>query len=368
MVHGQENIADTTIPVTFHTFDDTTFTLELSPTSIGQYNADYLRNHTPDNVTLEREAKDLSIYNENGQYRFEGTLEEGYAIEDHYLSFLISQIPQNTSYNGLDIKIPYSIDTPRPYLISGDSKTPLDVISQGVSDYAGSSQSRIYNIDTALANFNGISIAPGEDFSFNDHLGPVDASTGYKMELVIKGPKTVPDYGGGVCQVSSTVFRAALQAGLPILERKPHSYAVSYYTPWGTDATIYPGVVDLKFTNDFKTPLIVQGYREGSELHINFYGTQDKRKVLLIGPQIYGQMGAPNPTVETVDTLPPGKRVWKEHGHNGFHASWERVITTVDGTHSETFDSTYEARGGYVLEGAVAKQTEPESSSEESNS
>jgi len=121
------------------------------------------------------------------------------------------------------------------------------MLGKGESDFKGSSAARIHNIKTAVAIYDGLLIEPGQEFSFNEILGEVDAGTGYKAELVIKGDKLIPEYGGGVCQVSTTMFRSAINAGLPIIERKSHSLSVRYYTPQGFDATIYPGVVDLKF-------------------------------------------------------------------------------------------------------------------------
>src|SRR5690606_12401890 len=106
--------------------------------------------------------------------------------------------------------------------------------------FSGSTPNRRHNIQTSMNRYQGVLIAPGETFSFNERLGEVDGSTGYKLELVIKSTGTVPEFGGGVCQVSSTVFKSALLAGLPIDERSPHSYAVSYYAQidgHGLDAT-----------------------------------------------------------------------------------------------------------------------------------
>jgi vancomycin resistance protein YoaR len=80
----------------------------------------------------------------------------------------------------------------------------------------------------------GVIIKPGEEFSFNHYLGPVKAEQGFLPELVIKRTGTVPELGGGLCQVSSTTFRAAMNAGLPITQRKNHAYAVQYYSPQGT--------------------------------------------------------------------------------------------------------------------------------------
>jgi vancomycin resistance protein YoaR len=94
-------------------------------------------------------------------------------------------------------------------------------VAEGYSNFFGSPPNRIHNINVAMQAFDGLLVAPGEEFSFGENLGEVNEETGYKKELVIKEGKTIPDYGGGVCQVSSTLFRAAFFGGFPITDRKP---------------------------------------------------------------------------------------------------------------------------------------------------
>ena len=139
----------------------------------------------------------------------------------------------------------------------------------------------------SLIIFTGIILRPGEQFSFNNLLGPVDASTGYLPERVIKEGKLIPEYGGGLCQVSTTLFRAVFHTGLPIKERRPHSLPVRYYNPQGFDATIYPGVSDLKFTNDTPAHILIQAKVVGSKLNFEIYGTSDNRRVVTDGPRQY---------------------------------------------------------------------------------
>ena len=112
---------------------------------------------------------------------------------------------------------------------------------------------------------------------------------GYQPELVIKGGQTIPEYGGGLCQLSTTVFRAAILAGLPITERRPHSFPVKYYNPQGFDATIYPGVTDLKFINDTGKHILLQTRIDGTQLIVEFYGSNDGRQVAMDGPYQYDQ-------------------------------------------------------------------------------
>ncbi|MDO8591847.1 MAG: VanW family protein [bacterium] len=162
-----------------------------------------------------------------------------------------------------------------------------ELLARGESDFGGSPKNRTHNIIVGAKQFNGIILAPSEEFSFNKLLGAVDASTGYLPELVIKGGKLIPEYGGGLCQVSTTIFRAANVAGLPILERHPHALPVRYYNPQGYDATIYPGVSDFRFKNDTLAHILIQSKIVGSKLYFEIYGTKDGRQVTIDGPRSY---------------------------------------------------------------------------------
>ncbi|MBU4257314.1 VanW family protein, partial [Patescibacteria group bacterium] len=138
-----------------------------------------------------------------------------------------------------------------------------EIIGIGHSNFAGSPTNRRHNIKTGAQALNGILIKPDEEFSLNSALGEIDASTGYLPELVIKGNKTIPEYGGGLCQIGTTMFRGALDSGLPITMRRNHSYRVSYYEPAGTDATIYNPLPDLRFINDTGNYILIQSRIEG---------------------------------------------------------------------------------------------------------
>ena len=161
------------------------------------------------------------------------------------------------------------------------------LLGKGESDYGKSPSSRIHNLKVGMSKFNGIILKPGEEFSFDKILGTVEESDGYQAELVIKNGKLERELGGGLCQVSTTVFRAAIMSGLPITERKPHSFPVQYYNPQGFDSTIYPGVVDLRFINNTQNHILVQTKVVGSKLSVEIYGSDDGRKVVVEGPIQY---------------------------------------------------------------------------------
>ncbi|HNV12333.1 MAG TPA: VanW family protein [bacterium] len=211
-----------------------------------------------------------------------------------------------------------------------------ELIGSGHSNFAGSPTNRRHNIKVGAEKLNGLIIKPGEEFSLVTALGPTTAEAGYLPELVIKGNKTVPEYGGGLCQVATTMFRAALGTGLPITERKNHSYRVSYYEPAGTDATIYSPRPDLKFKNDTNHNILIQARFEGAnDMYFDFWGTSDGRLSTTTYPVIYNIV-RPGPTqiIETTD-LKPGEKKCTERAHSGAEAYFDYFVTYNPGTESE---------------------------------
>jgi vancomycin resistance protein YoaR len=220
-----------------------------------------------------------------------------------------------------EVNLPVNLVEPAITLEKVNELGITTLIGRGESDFKGSTSSRIHNIRLGSAKFNGAIVKPDETFSFNSILGEVDENNGYQSELVIKKGKLVYEYGGGLCQVSTTLFRSAIMAGLPIVERRPHSFPVRYYDPQGFDATIYPGVVDLKFKNDTPNHILIQSRIEDSKLVFDIYGPDDGRKVVLDGPYQYDQ---------------------KSNG--AMRARFTRKITFADGSaKEERFDSSYGA-------------------------
>jgi len=215
--------------------------------------------------------------------------------------------------------------------VSNDLKI-TEIIGTGHSNFKGSSPSRIHNIKTGASALHGLLIKPGEEFSLISNLGSIDASGGYKTELVIKGDKTTPEYGGGLCQVGTTVFRTALQSGLPITMRRNHSYRVSYYEPAGTDATIYDPWPDFRFINDTGNYILIQYRMSGNDLYFDFWGTKDGRQVTVTEPTIYNIV-KPEPTkiIET-DELEPGKKKCTESSHNGADAYFDYKVVYPEGS------------------------------------
>lgn len=206
-----------------------------------------------------------------------------------------------------------------------------EIVGIGRSNFSGSPVNRRHNIAVGAAAVNGTIVQPGEEFSLLKTLGAVDGSTGYKPELVIKGDKTVPEFGGGLCQIGTTAFRVALAAGVPITERRNHSYRVTYYEPAGTDATIYDPAPDFKFKNDYSTPLLFQTRIQGDDLIFELWGTKDGRLATQTKP-IISNIKAPPPKkiIETLD-LKPGETKCTEKPHNGADTVFTYSVTMSSG-------------------------------------
>lgn len=200
------------------------------------------------------------------------------------------------------------------------------LVSRGYSSFSGSPKNRIHNIKTGASKFNGVLIKPDENFSFNETIGEVEASTGYLPELVIKKDKTVPEYGGGLCQVSSTAFRAALNAGLPITSRSAHAYPVQYYTPYGVDATIYIPSPDLTFKNDTGGYILIQTLVSGNKLYFDFYGT---KKAVVI--KFAGDENATVGVSDYVEGITPTITEKEARGEGSFTAEFYRFLYDSSG-------------------------------------
>lgn len=209
-----------------------------------------------------------------------------------------------------------------------------ELLGTGHTTFYGSTNNRIHNVNTGLDRFSGVLIKPDEEFSFNETLGRVDNTTGYRKELVITAKGTIPEYGGGLCQVSTTAYRAAMFTGLPITSRRPHSYAVSYYSQllgYGLDATIYLGGQDLKFTNDTGQHILIHSYSEGKHAYFKFYGTSDGRSVELDGPYLSNyKYPLSEPIFQGSADIAPGDAKQMEKKHTGFEALWNRTIFRPD--------------------------------------
>ncbi len=203
---------------------------------------------------------------------------------------------------------------------TGEDLGITELVSDRRTTFAGSTSARIQNIKAASKNFHGLLVAPGETFSMVAYMDDVSLDNGYAEALIIFGGRTIKGVGGGVCQVSTTLFRAAFFGGFPIEERYAHAYRVSYYEHGfgpGLDATVYAPLVDFKFTNDTPYWLLIESYVYQSELQFKFYSTSDGRTVEVSSPQVSNVVPAPEPKYEENPDLAPGEIKQVDYAANG---------------------------------------------------
>jgi vancomycin resistance protein YoaR len=213
-----------------------------------------------------------------------------------------------------------------------------ELVAEGQSSFAGSAAYRVTNIKAGAARMNGVLIPPGAEFSFNTQLGAVDESNGFVEGYAVIGNRTQLEWGGGVCQVSTTVFRAAFWAGLPFTERHAHPFYISWYDDYsfpdqagpGMDATIYTGVLDLKFVNDTGHWLLMEASADENAqvLTVQLYGTKPNRTVAAKGPEIERIIPAPEqPEVVFDPSLPAGTVKQTDTARKGMDITVYRVIS-----------------------------------------
>jgi vancomycin resistance protein YoaR len=249
------------------------------------------------NVYLSSLAPGLSVAPVNTRFMFNDDSRELEVVEPavigRELNVTASIDAINAQLQAGEHTIALQFDTLEPAVtddMTGEDLGITELVVQETSYFYNSDAARVQNIETAAAEFYGLLIPPGATFSMADAMGDVSLENGYAEALIIYGDQTIQGVGGGVCQVSTTLFRAAFEAGLPIVERHAHAYRVKYYeltregtydtTLAGLDATVYVPIVDLKFTNDTGNWLLMETYMgQYYSLTWKFYGTRDGRSV-----------------------------------------------------------------------------------------
>jgi vancomycin resistance protein YoaR len=293
---------------------------------------------------IDRPARDaqLDFDPETGQLTPRVMSQEGYILDVTKTLALANAKAVTT-----DHLVPLPVDVLRPAVaVENIPQMGIkELIGEATTHFKGSSAARIRNIQVAASRFDGAIIAPGEVFSFNKYLGDVSAAMGYEESQIIWGNRTAIGIGGGVCQVSTTAFRAAFWAGLPILERYNHGYRVSWYEPpVGLDATVYAPTVDLKLKNDMASYILIKTETDPEEATVTFrfYGTDQGRVVEMSGPVQSNEVPHGPPVYKDDSTLPLGTKKQVEWPHDGMDTTIQRSVFE-DGMiiHEDRFFSRY---------------------------
>lgn len=222
------------------------------------------------------------------------------------------------------------------------------LLGEGTSHFSGSSSGRIHNLILAAENTSGVLVPPGATYSMNDSVGPIDFQHGFQSAYIIKGGRTILGEGGGVCQTSTTLFRAVLNSGLPVVSRYPHAYRVGYYEqdmPVGFDAAIFQPSWDFKFKNDTSAYVLVQTYSNLQESTLTFklYGTPDGRQVEISTPVVTDQSPPPESLYEDDPNLKKGVVQQVDFAAWGATSTFTRTVKKGnDVLFTDTFTSKYQ--------------------------
>jgi len=238
--------------------------------------------------------------------------------------------------------------------MSGQELGVTELVHAETSYFRGSSASRVQNIKAAAGKFHGLMVAPGETFSMASAIGDISLDNGFAEALIIVGGQTIKGVGGGVCQVSTTLFRGAFFAGFPIAQRYAHAYRVGYYEQTaggrsaslaGLDATVYVPIVDFKFKNDTPYWLLMETYVNGYSLTWKFYSTSDGRKVEWDTTGPTNVVAPPEPVYRENPDLELGEIVQVDWAAEGSDVSVSRTVYAKDGSiyFADRIDTHYQA-------------------------
>ncbi len=190
--------------------------------------------------------------------------------------------------------------------------------------YSERERNRTHNIRKAASSINGIVLLPGDTFSYNEVVGPRTIREGFRKAPVIVKGELVPGDGGGVCQVSTTVYMAALQAGLQIVQRSHHAFPI-HYAPPGLDATVVYGAIDLRFRNTTPCPIALIAEAKNGKMVVRVLGAERCRRTVKLQRVVHAVIPAPEKTFPTT-VLPAGVRKVKDKGQRGWRVSVYRII------------------------------------------
>lgn len=218
--------------------------------------------------------------------------------------------------------IPLQVIPPR--VTSAHLQTITTPLAQASTRFSERERNRSHNIRQATERVNGVVLLPGDVFSYNQTVGPRTLREGFRKAPVIVNGELVPGDGGGVCQVSSTLYMAALQAGLQIVQRNKHAFPIGY-APAGLDATVVYGVLDLRFRNNTEYPIAIIAQAKRGRMQVSIWGAEQAKRQVRIQRIVHSVTGVPVKTVPAPN-LPAGVKRVVTKGHAGMRVSVYRII------------------------------------------
>lgn len=307
----------------------------------------------PPFVTMEEIYQDGKKQVRNAYYdKKEKVVKEGHTgIEFDPVS---AQALMDQAAPGTEFSVPVTIIKPKISREEMAANLFRDTLGSCTTSVSGSAN-RKHNVSLASKSCNGIVLNPGEEFSYNATLGKRTAAKGYLPAGAYVGGKTVSEYGGGICQISSTLYLAVLRSNLEITSRTNHMFYPGYI-PYGMDATVSWGGPDFKFRNNTDYPIrILATYNNGKATctiqGTNLTGNTVKMEYKVLSSTAYNTVEKPDPT------LKPGERKQEQNGYTGYKVATYRCIYDKNGSLlSRTLEanSTYKSRDRIILVGPAA--------------
>lgn len=302
---------------------------------------------------LNQEAVDCGLVREDGVFRITdgaqgievNTADSVRAIEDYI----------NSGWDGGSAQIELVAEIVNPRGTREELSKIQDVLGTYNTNYSDSGKNRCTNIAVAAEKINGTVLYPGDEFSVADAIGPLNAANGYELAGAYENGQTVESYGGGVCQVSSTLYNTVILAELEVTERSNHSMIVTYVSP-SMDAAIAGDYKDLCFVNNQDAPIYLEGYTSGKNVYFTIYGeeTRPANRVVTYESEVISRQ---DPGTQFVATGDPAGYIGTVQGkHVGYVAQLWKVVT-VDGKEEsrEVFNkSTYRASPKVVHVGTAS--------------
>lgn len=259
-----------------------------------------------------------------------------------------------------EVILPVIGDEPRVASATLPKPTGLTLISEATTTYYGSSRERMINVATATGKLDGYVVPAGQEFNFNEAVGPIELENGFAEALVISAGRTVKGVGGGVCQASTTAFRALYKAGLPVLERNQHAYRVHWYDPLvGLDAAVYQPSLNLRMQNDTSGPLLIRTETLPGRTTVRVYGQPTNRKVVISNASILSRTPHPPPAYEFDPTLLPGVRKQVDWAEDGFRVRVTRTVIDANGSKTDVTASDYRAWRAVYAIGPSVRHAQP---------
>lgn len=292
-------------------------------------------------LPLNREVSNYGLTRENGEFQIING-QRGIALNLEASAELVTDY-LTTIWRDGNGAVELSVELTEPKGSKEELKTVQDVLGSGSTDYSASSSARATNIKNGTQKLNGIVLYPGESLSVCDQMTPFDEENGYELAPSYANGNVVESFGGGICQVSTTLYLALLRAELEVTERHNHSMIVTYVKP-SMDAAIAEGAKDLKFTNNLETPVYIEGIAYGGTLNFTVYGQEYRAEGRTVTYESE-TLETIEPEVElTADTEAAlGVVTQTQSSHTGYRAKlWKVVTENGEETRTEVNNSTYQ--------------------------